>query len=79
MSLEESIESVRYSKETQPCPLMKVANQLNDADKKALQSALEKGLPDVTLANALRKEGFRISEISISQHRRAICRCANNK
>lgn len=79
MSLRESIEEVRFIKENEPCPFSKIINQLNKEDKEALQDALDKRLPDVTIANALRKEGFRIAEISISKHRRALCRCITNK
>jgi len=74
MSLEKSIEEFRYKG---TCPFAKLISTLNAADKKALLSALEKRIPDVTLASALRKEGYKIAEISISQHRKGLCRCEN--
>ena len=74
MSLENSIEEFRY-KGNNACPFARLIEQLNDADKKALDAAINKRLPDVTLATALRKEGYRIAEISISQHRKGLCRC----
>lgn len=77
MSLENSIEEARYKGNT-VCPLARLINGLSEADKKALDAAINKRLPDVTLATALRKEGYRIAEISISQHRKGLCRCRQN-
>jgi hypothetical protein len=77
MSLEKSIEEFRYKGTLGVCPFAKLISTLNAADKKALLSALEKRIPDVTLASALRKEGYKIAEISISQHRKGLCRCEN--
>lgn len=74
MSLEKSIEEFRY-KGSGLCPFARLINTLNDADKKALNAAITKRLPDVTIASALRKEGYKIAEISISQHRKGLCRC----
>ena len=79
MTLEDSMEQVRYQKQDQPCPLGLIIEKLSKTDQDALHKAIEKRIPDVTLANALRKEGYRIAEISISTHRRGVCRCANNK
>lgn len=79
MSLEDSIEEFRYKgTDNGICPFAKLINKLNEADKKALFNAIEKNLPDITLANALRKEGYKIAEISIAQHRKGLCRCKNN-
>lgn len=77
MSLENSIEEARY-KGNSLCPFARLIDGLNEADKKALDAAINKRLPDVTLATALRKEGYRIAEISISQHRKGLCRCRQN-
>lgn len=77
MSLENSIEEARYKGDS-VCPFARLIDQLNDADKKALDSAINRRLPDVTLATALRKEGYKIAEISISQHRKGLCRCRQN-
>jgi len=77
MSLEKSIEEFRYKGTSGICPFAKLVASLNEADKKAVKNALEKRIPDVTLASALRKEGYKIAEISISQHRKGLCRCEN--
>jgi hypothetical protein len=79
MTLEDAIEKVRYKKQDSPCPFGVIIEKLSKEDKDALHKAIEKRIPDVTLANALRKEGYRIAEISISTHRRGVCRCANNE
>lgn len=79
MSLEESIEEFRYKGIDNVCPFAKLIESLSPVDKKALLSAIDKKLPDITLANALRKEGYKIAEISIANHRKKICRCANKK
>ena len=77
MSLENSIEEARYKGNTL-CPFARLIDGLNNADKKALDAAINKRLPDVTLATALRKEGYKIAEISIAQHRKGLCRCRQN-
>jgi hypothetical protein len=77
MSLEESIEAVRYKGADLSCPFQRLINNLPVADKKALLNAIDKNLPDVTLAQALRKEGYKIAEISIANHRKRVCRCEN--
>ena len=77
MSLEKSIEEARF-KGLELCPFARIINKLSDADKKALDEAINKRLPDVTLATALRKEGYRIAEISIAQQRKGLCRCRQN-
>jgi hypothetical protein len=79
MSLEDSIEEFRFKgTDTGICPFVKLINKLNDADRKALFNAMEKGLPDITLASALRKEGYKIAEISIANHKKGLCRCKSN-
>ena len=78
MALSESIEEFRFKKLDGLCPFAKLIESLNDADKKALLDALEKKIPSVTLANALRKEKYKIAEATISQHRRGVCRCPKN-
>lgn len=77
MSLEKSIEQFKHSYGV--CPFAKLVNNLNDEDRKALLKAIENKVPDITLASALRKEGWRIAEVSIAQHRKGICRCPNKK
>lgn len=78
MSLEDSIEEFRYKGNGSICPFAKLLNTLNEADRNAALKAIERQIPDVTLASALRKEGYKIAEISISQHRKKLCRCPNN-
>jgi hypothetical protein len=77
MSLEKSIEEFTYSNGV--CPFAKLFFKLNSEDQKALVKAVANNVPDITLASALRKEGYRIAEISISQHRKGICRCPNRE
>lgn len=79
MTLADSIEEFRFKKLDGICPFGKLIEELNVTDKEALISAINKNIPSVTLANALRKEGFKIAEATISQHRRNICRCIGDK
>ena len=75
MTLAESIEQFRFKKLDGLCPFAKLIESLDDKDKEVLNNAINKKVPSVTLANALRKEGYKIAEATISQHRRGICRC----
>ena len=47
---------------------------INETNIKAYVIAILAGV----ISPALRKEGFRIAEVSISQHRRGVCRCQTN-
>lgn len=79
MALSDSIEEFRFKKLDGLCPFGKLVESLNDNDKKVIDNAINKNIPSVTLANALRKEGYKIAEATISQHRRNICRCIGSK
>lgn len=76
MSLEKAIEEVRY-KGDDVCAFARLINSLDKEDKETLLKALENKVPDVTLASALRKEGWRVAEYSIARHRKGNCRCLN--
>lgn len=78
MSLEKAIEEVRHRPDD-VCSFARLINNLNDEDRKTLLKALENKVPDVTLASALRKEGWRVAEYSIATHRKGNCRCPNIK
>lgn len=79
MTLSESIEEFRFKKLDGLCPFGKLIESLNDSDKEALISAINKKIPSVTIASALRKEKYKIAEATISQHRKGICRCTDVK
>ena len=74
MSLEKAIEEVRY-KANDVCAFVRLIDSLSKEDKETLLQALENKVPDVTLASALRKEGWRVAEYSIARHRKGTCRC----
>lgn len=76
MSLEESLEQFSQNKQNEGCPVGRLILKLNDADKKALDNAFQKSVPSVTITSALRKEGYKIAETSISNHRKNMCKCA---
>ena len=79
MTLQSSIEHFAYKRpQDDICPVGKLMERLDDADKKALLDAFKKGIPAVTITNALRKEGYKIAETSIGNHKKGICRCPNN-
>jgi len=74
MALADTLEKVRY--QSGLCPVAIIYNQLNDEDKKAFDKAVEKGISSNGLLNALLKEGYAISWISIDKHLNKICKCA---
>jgi len=80
MALKDTIEQFRWRQNEKGCPYANFLETLeNKEDKKALQDAVIKGIPATTICKALRKEGYRLAEISINEHRRGVCRCQNNK
>jgi len=74
MALADTLATVRY--QSALCPVAIIYNQLNDEDKKAFDKAVEKGISSNGLLNALLKEGYAISWISIDKHLNKICKCA---
>ena len=74
MALKESLQ--KFAVETSLyCPFQRVINKLTDEDREVLTKALVEGYPNITIAKALRTEGYRIAEISIMEHRKGLCRC----
>lgn len=61
------------------CPFARLIDKLPLEDKATLQDALDKNYPNITIAKALRDEGYRIAEISIMEHRKGLCRCPKKK
>lgn len=58
-----------------PCPYVQMLNNLNPQDRKALDSALQKGTPWKVIQRALRAEGIPCSAESYLSHKRNECRC----
>lgn len=73
MTLADKIAKHAYTNDS--CPVAKLAEKLNEVDRKTLFEALDKGVPATTLATALREEGHKIGEPSLNQHRSGKCRC----
>jgi hypothetical protein len=74
MALKQSLD--KYVVETTIyCPFQRLINKLSPEDRATLEEALEKKFPNITIAKALRAEGYRIAEISIMEHKKGICRC----
>ena len=80
MGLKDKIEQFRWKQYENGCPYANFLMTVNDKeDRKALEDAVNKGIPATTICKALRAEGYRLAEISINEHRRGVCRCQNNK
>lgn len=82
MSLKNTIEQFRWKQVDSGCPYANFLAALQNDDKedaKALEDAVNKGLPATTICKALRAEGYRLAEISINEHRRGVCRCQTKK
>ena len=80
MGLKDKIEQFRWKQHENGCPYANFLMTVSDKeDKKALEDAVNKGIPATTICKALRAEGYRLAAISINEHRRGVCRCQNNK
>ena len=80
MSLEDKFEHYRYKKLGHGCPYINFLESMtNNEDRKALEKAVNNGLPATTICKALRSEGYKLGEISINEHRRGVCRCETKK
>ena len=71
--LEEANELVRPK-----CAYQFMVDNMNEADRAALQSAWDKGYSQRVILRALRADGFKTSNESIMAHRTGQCRCPKN-
>lgn len=80
MGLKDKIEQYRWKQIEVGCPYANFLMTVVDKeDRKALEEAVNKGIPATTICKALRAEGYRLAEISINEHRRGVCRCQNKE
>lgn len=60
------------------CPYQTMVNNMNEADRIALQAAWDKGYSQRVILRALRSEGYKTSNEAILAHRTGQCRCPKN-
>ena len=79
MALSDRIQSVQNREviKTQ-CPVTVLLESMAPEDKKAFANALESSISNVALTSALRLENYKMAEMSISNHRKRLCRCQTN-
>jgi hypothetical protein len=79
MALSDRIESLQVKEviKTQ-CPVTILLESMATEDKKAFAEALASPISNVSLTAALRLENYKIAEMSISNHRKGLCRCQTN-
>jgi len=58
------------------CPVKGLLSRLDDKNRKALQEALDKNIPNHIICKALRSEGLKMSEESLRLHKIRDCKCA---
>lgn len=59
-----------------PCKVRSILNDLNEADQKILEDALQNpSWTTTTLASALVERGIKISRFSLDAHKRKVCSC----
>lgn len=76
MALSETLDTLRELRTPGlKCPFKTLYDSLNQDDKKAIDNAFEKGYSLNIIMRALRSEGYKTSNESISAHRRGTCPC----
>lgn len=73
MGLEETLGSL--AGKSQFCPWQMLINTMPDTDKKAVDDAIQRGVPIQLIINALRREGYKTSKDSFSLHSNRRCKC----
>jgi hypothetical protein len=71
--LEEANELVRPK-----CAYQFMVDNMNEADRAALQGAWDKGYSQRVILRALRADGFKTSNEAIMAHRTGQCKCPKN-
>lgn len=74
MSLKDAIAQHSY-RAFDSCPLSRIIERLSKEDKEALEQAIKNNVAVYSIARALRSEGHRIAESSVSDHAKKVCRC----
>jgi hypothetical protein len=77
MSLRESLDKY-LNQSPDLCPTARLRNKLSPEDQEVLDSAFEKNVAIYSIARALRAEGHRIAEATVSDHHKKVCRCYKN-
>lgn len=76
MSLENKLNSLTQMRNLKNvCTVGDIINELPQAEKDALISALESRASTRGIFDALKSEGFRIDRQTITLHRKGYCRC----
>lgn len=77
MSLDKTInELANKTRKISPyCAFQMLYNSLPEQDKKALDAAIAKNLPQSLIVKALRKEGYKASSDTLRTHLKGDCRC----
>lgn len=76
MALKDTLETLANSiKVSDKCAFRALYERLPEADQKALDNAINKGIPVTIMVNALRQEGYATSSDSFRAHLKERCRC----
>jgi hypothetical protein len=74
MALADALDTAVASQTKGPtCTLCVTVNKLSDADKAALDAALESELTHAVIARALQSEGHNVKTGTVARHRRFEC------
>jgi len=66
----------KYQPKSQKCPVELLLESIDEKNGKALKNAIDGSLPIYVIAKIVRSEGLKLSEGSITSHRRGECKCA---
>lgn len=76
MTLENKLNSLKHTRSSKSvCTVGEIINELPQAEKDALISALDSRASTRGIFDALKSEGFRIDRQTVALHRKGYCRC----
>jgi hypothetical protein len=80
MSLLKTLDELsKKTKRVNPfCAYKMLYDTLPTEDKKAIDAAIQKGMPISLLVRALRQEGHKTSNDSVRAHLKGLCKCPKN-
>ena len=75
MDLESAIAKHQPDRIKDVCVVKALLERLDEKNRQALQSAIDKGVPNHIICKALRAEKLKMSEESLRLHKAGACKC----
>ena len=73
--LSEALKKLESNKTSDPCPVGKLLNEIDEDARNILKRVLESSVSTRSIHNELSKAGYKTARDTIENHRKKWCRC----